>query len=138
MSKFSLLTLLTPHIWVHMSTVSMVTTTYQVHKSTFIRVTHSQNLYVWSHIHSLLGVTPPQTWDPGSHVHWPQGNPTSQTLYLGLHVKILVDTAHTLHLGSYVHSIQGDYTLPGSQVHIHLGDTLPEPVCVVIYPQSPW
>ena len=85
MSKF-LLTPLTPYTWVHMSTVSRVTTPYQVHKSIFIWVTPSQSLYVWSHIHSLLGVTPPQTWGPGSHVHWPQGNPTSQTLYLGLHV----------------------------------------------------
>ena len=59
-------------------------------------------------------------------------------LHLGSHVKILVDIAHTPHLGSHVHSIQGDYTLPGSQVHIHLGDTLPEPVCVVTHPQSPW
>ena len=51
-----------------------------------IRVTPSQSLYMWSLIHSLLGVIPPQTWDLGSHVHCPQGNPTSQTLYLGSHV----------------------------------------------------
>ena len=80
MSKFSLLTPPTPHTWVHMSTVSSVTIPYQVHKSTFIRVTPSQ---------SLLGMTPSQTWDLESHVHCLQGNPTSQTLHLGSHVNSL-------------------------------------------------
>ena len=61
----------------------------------------------------------------GSHIHMLTA---SKYLHLGSHVKILlVDTTHTPHLGSHVHSLQCDYILPDSQVHIHQGDTLPEP-----------
>ena len=89
--------------------------------------------------HPVSRVTPPPR--PLPWVHTSIGSMLTALKYqhLGSHVKILlVDTAHTPHLGSHVHSLQGDYTLPGSQVHIHLGDTVPEPVCVVTHPQSPW
>ena len=54
--------------WGYMSTVSVVTPTYQT-------------LHLWSPNHSLQGDNTPQTVHMGSHVHILQGNPTSLTLY---------------------------------------------------------
>ena len=108
----------------------------------------------WGHISTVSKVNPPQDPAPGvTHpvsrvtppprplpwVHTSTGSMLTALKYqhLGSHVKILlVDTVHTPHLGSQVHSLQGDYILPGSQVHIHLGDTLPKPAPGVTRKQS--
>ena len=58
---------------------------------------------------SLKGDPLSQTLALGSHIHMLTA---SKYLHLGSHVKILlVDTAHTPHLVSHVHGLQGDYTL---------------------------
>ena len=57
-------------------------------------------------------MTPPPR--PLSWVHTSTGSmlTASKYLHLGSHVRILlVDTAHTPHLVSHVHGLQGDYTL---------------------------
>ena len=116
MSKFSLLTPLTPHTWVHMSTVFRVTKPYKVHKSTFIRVTPSQ---------SLLGMTPSQTWDLESHVHCLQGNPTSQTLHLGSHVhSLLDDIPPRLCTWDHISSFQSN--IPSQNLHVGSHVQFPE------------
>ena len=108
----------------------------------------------WGHISTVSKVNPPQDPAPGVTHPVSRGTPPPRPLpwvhtstgsmltalkyqHLGSHVKILlVDTVHTPHLGSQVHSLQGDYILPGSQVHIHLGDTLPKPAPGVTRKQS--
>ena len=112
----------TQAIYLESSTVSMVTSSQAMYLGSHVhslKVTPPLSPYTWSHMPTVPGFTSPRTCTWGDMSTVAMVTP-SQTLHVGNMSRVYRVTNHprnclqgdntsqTMHLGSHIHSIQGD------------------------------